>query len=272
MSDPQTLRGGRYQLVEKLGEGGMATVWRAFDERLQVWRAVKILAPQFAQKKKLMARFETEAQMMALLEHPHIVRVYDVDTDGERAFIVMELVEGGSLVDWLDRHGAMPPRLTVDVLVDVCQALAYAHQRDVVHRDIKPHNIMIDRRGVCKLTDFGIARAGDDDQNLTRTGAVMGTWGFMAPEQRTDSKHIDHRADVYAMGATLYSLVCNRTPVDLFAADQDPEMLAGVPEALVPVLRKACAYRPQDRHETVEALAAALLAVRDALPADPADR
>jgi serine/threonine protein kinase len=272
VSDPQTLRGGRYLLVERLGEGGMATVWRAFDQRLQVWRAIKILAQQFTQKKKIMSRFESEAQMMALLEHPHIVRVYDVDNDGEHAFIVMELVEGGSLVDWLDRHGKMPPRLTIDVMVDVCQALAYAHQREVVHRDIKPHNIMIDRKGVCKLTDFGIARAGEDDQGLTRTGAVMGTWGFMAPEQRSDSKHIDHRADVYAMGATLYALVCNRTPLDLFAADRDPEMLDGVPEALIPVLLKACAYRPQERHSTVEELAAALLAVREQLPEDPPDR
>jgi serine/threonine-protein kinase len=269
MTDPQTLAGGRYLLVQRLGEGGMATVWRAFDQRLQVWRAIKILLPEYARKQKIMARFESEAQTMALLEHPHIVRVYDVDHDGEHAYIVMELVEGGSLVDWLERNGPMPPRMAVQVLVEVAQALQFAHDKGVVHRDIKPHNIMVDRDGVCRLTDFGIARAGDSDVNLTKTGAVMGTWGYMAPEQRADAKHVDARADVYALAATLYSLLTDKTPLDLFAAGADASMLEGVPEPLVPVLVRATEYRKELRHGSADELAAALLAVREALPEDP---
>ncbi|MCB9662551.1 MAG: serine/threonine protein kinase [Alphaproteobacteria bacterium] len=270
MTDPQTLASGRYLLVKRLGEGGMATVYRGYDQRLQVWRAIKVLLPEYAKKKKIMARFEAEAQTMALLEHPNIVRVYDVDRDDDWAYIVMELVEGGSLVDWLETHGPMPPRLAVDVIVETCQGLQVAHNKGVIHRDLKPHNIMVDRDGVCRLTDFGIARAGDSDVNLTKTGAVMGTWGFMAPEQRSDAKHVDERADVYAMAATLYSLLTDKTPMDLFAAEQDATMLEGVPSPLVPVLIKATEYKKEKRYASASEFAAALLGVRDALPEVPA--
>ncbi len=244
----------------------MATVYRAFDQRLQVWRAIKVLLPQFARKRKLVARFETEAQTMALLEHTNIVRVYDVDHDGDHAYIVMEIVEGGSLVDWLEKHGPMPPRMAVDVTVEICQAIAFAHDKGVIHRDIKPHNVLVDRAGVCRVTDFGIARAGDTDKSLTKTGAVMGTWGYMAPEQRSDAKHVDERADVYATAATLYSLLTDVAPMDLFAADRDASILEGVPEPLIPVLIKATEYRKEVRYGSMRVLAAALLEVRDALP------
>ncbi len=270
MSELLTLAHGRYLLVQKLGEGGMATVFRGFDQRLQVWRAVKLLLPEYAKKKKILQRFDAEAQTMALLEHPNIVRVYDVGVEDEHAYIVMELVEGGSLVDWLETHGSMPARMAVDVIVETCQALQFAHQKSVIHRDIKPHNIMVDRDGVCRLTDFGIARAGDSDEQLTKTGAVMGTWGFMAPEQRSDAKHVDERADIYAIAATLYSLITDRTPMDLFAADQDASMLEGVPEALVPVLIRATEYKKERRYGSAQEFAAALLGVREDLPATPA--
>ncbi len=269
MSELLTLAHGRYLLVQKLGEGGMATVFRGFDQRLQVWRAVKLLLPEYAKKKKILQRFDAEAQTMALLEHPNIVRVYDVGVEDEHAYIVMELVEGGSLVDWLETHGSMPARMAVDVIVETCQALQFAHQKAVIHRDIKPHNIMVDRDGVCRLTDFGIARAGDSDEQLTKTGAVMGTWGFMAPEQRSDAKHVDERADIYAIAATLYSLITDRTPMDLFAADQDASMLEGVPEALVPVLIRATEYKKERRYGSAQEFAAALLGVREDLPATP---
>lgn len=271
MTDVTTLAQGRYILARQLGEGGMATVYRAYDQRLQVWRAIKVLLPQYSSKKKVMARFEAEAQMMALLEHPHIVRVYDVGREDDQAYIVMELVEGGALVDWLERHGPMPPRLAVDVIIQTCRALDAAHQRGVVHRDIKPHNIMVDRTGSCRLTDFGIARAGDMDASLTKTGAVMGTWGYMAPEQRSDAKHVDARADVYAIAATLYSLLTDRVPMDLFAADRDASMMEGIHEALLPALSKATSYRREDRHDTALDFARDLEAVLDHLPPDPDD-
>lgn len=269
MTEPQTLSGGRYLLVKRLGEGGMATVYRGFDQRLQVWRAIKVLLPEYAKKKKIMARFETEAQTMAMLEHPHIVRVYDVDREGDFPYIVMELVEGGCLVDWLEAHGPMPPRMAVDVIVEVCQALQFAHDRQIIHRDIKPHNIMIDRKGICRLTDFGIARAGDSEDALTKTGAVMGTWGYMAPEQRTDAKHVDGRADIYALAASLFSLLTDKTPMDLFLAEREISMLDGIHEAVIPVLIKATEYRKEDRYDSATAFAAALLGIRDALPENP---
>ncbi|MCA9490589.1 MAG: serine/threonine protein kinase, partial [Myxococcales bacterium] len=136
MNQPTSLADGRYLLVKQLGEGGMASVYRAYDQRLQVWRAVKILSPEYADKKKIAKRFEAEAQTMALLEHRNIVRVYDVGRDGaDIAYIVMELVEGGCLVDWLEVNGPMPPRMAVEAVMEVLDALGAAHDKGVIHRD-----------------------------------------------------------------------------------------------------------------------------------------
>ncbi len=266
---PNSLAGGRYLLVKQLGEGGMATVFRAFDQRLQVWRAIKILSSELSEKPRLRQRFESEAQTMALLEHKHIVRIYDVGNDADFAYIVMEIVEGGSLVDWLERHGAMPPRLAVDVTIETCEGLSAAHAKGVVHRDIKPHNVMVTREGSCRVTDFGIAQVNTADQNMTRTGAVMGTWGYMAPEQRTNAKTVDPRADVYSTAAMLYTLLTNKMPMDLFASDRDDEMLAGVHEIIVPVLVKATEYKRENRYNTIIEFAEALRSVRASLPPNP---
>lgn len=271
MNQPTSLADGRYLLVKQLGEGGMATVYRAYDQRLQVWRAVKILSPEFADKKKISRRFEAEAQTMALLEHRNIVRVYDVGRDGsDIAYIIMELVEGGCLVDWLESNGPMPPRMAVSALVEICEGLQAAHDKGVVHRDIKPHNVLVTLEGVCRVTDFGIARVGDIENSQTKTGSVMGTWGYMAPEQRTDAKNVDVRADVYATGATLYSLLTDRMPMDLFAADRNSSLLDGVHELLVPILIKSTEYDRQDRYDNVLDMRDALLEVFDQLPEIPA--
>ncbi|TVQ90950.1 MAG: hypothetical protein EA397_10660 [Deltaproteobacteria bacterium] len=267
---PHTLAAGRYLLVEPIGEGGMAMVYRAFDQRLQVWRAIKVLNPKYAASAKIKERFDFEAQTMALLEHPNIVRVYDVGSVGDVSYIVMELVRGGSLVDWLEQHGAMPPRLALRVTDQICQGIVAAHAKGVIHRDIKPHNVLVTVDGVCRITDFGIARVGNDD-GKTKTGSVMGTWGYMAPEQRSDAKNVDERADVYAIAATLFTLVANRIPMDLFAVDRDETMLAGVPQQLLGVLTKATEYHREDRFASVKELRDALLDVRERLPADPSD-
>ncbi len=270
MSQPTSLADGRYLLVKKLGEGGMATVYRAYDQRLQVWRAIKILAPEFAHKPKIAQRFEAEAQMMAILEHRNIVRVYDVGRDGDDiAYIVMELVEGGCLVDWLELNGPMPPRMAVEVMLEVCDGLQAAHDKGIVHRDMKPHNVLVTLDGVCRITDFGIARVGDSDHSQTKTGTVMGTWGYMAPEQRTDAKSVDARADVYGLGATLYSLLTDRMPMDLFAAERNQSILEGVHELLVPILIKATEYDREDRYGSVKELRAALAETLDRLPPIP---
>jgi len=266
-----TLAEGRYRLIEVIGSGGMATVYRAFDTRLQVSRAIKVLLPALANRERLRARFEAEARTMALLEHRNIVRVYDVGSDGNRVYIVMELVEGGSLVDRLEEHGPLPARQAVDVGLHVLAGLAVSHSRSIVHRDIKPHNVLLTSDGEVRVTDFGIARLAESNDNLTKTGAIMGTWGFMAPEQRADSKGVDVRADLYSVAATLYSCVTNETPMDLFAAELDSSMLARVAEPLAEVIRKATRYDREERYADTTAMAEGLRRIRDRLPSIPAD-
>ncbi len=211
------LANGRYRLLEPLGVGGMASVYKAWDERLRCHRAVKLLSPEMASKANLRKRFEAEAQTMARLHHPNIVDVQDVGSDGERLFIVMEYVPAGSLMDYLNANGPMPPRMAVEALLPVLAALQEAHDNGVVHRDVKPHNVLVTMGGRPKVTDFGIARITSEDMSMTKTGSVMGTWGFMAPEQRISARKVDGRADVYAAASTLYCLLTNETPVDLFA-------------------------------------------------------
>ncbi len=266
-----TLAEGRYRLIEVIGSGGMATVYRAFDARLQVPRAIKVLLPSLANRERLRARFEAEARTMALLEHRNIVRVYDVGSEGNRVYIVMELVDGGSLVDRLDETGPLPPRQAVDVCLAVLEGLSVAHSREIVHRDIKPHNVMLTRKGETRVTDFGIARLARGNDSLTKTGAIMGTWGFMAPEQRADSKAVDARADLYSVAATLYSCVTNETPMDLFAAELDSSMLARIPGPLSSVIRRATMYDREERYPTAAEMTEALRAIRDQLPATPED-
>jgi eukaryotic-like serine/threonine-protein kinase len=204
---------------------------------------------------------------MARLDHPRIVRVFDVGVDGDRAFIIMELIDGGSLVERVANVGPLAPRIALDVTADLLRALHIAHSAGVVHRDIKPHNVLLCSDGTLRVTDFGIARVVDIDQDhLTRTGAVMGTWAFMAPEQRTDAKNVDVRADVYSVGATLYSLLTNLTPMDLFAADMDPRMLAEFDPAVADLIRASTRYRRDDRFASSEQMLAAVLQVRDGLP------
>jgi len=265
----QSLSDGRYKLVSELGEGGMATVWRAYDERLRIDRAIKILAPHLVRNETIRKRFENEALTMARLHHPNIVTVHDVVLDGDTVFIVMELVAGGSLLDALQRHGLFPASQAAAVVRAVLNALTVAHGAGVIHRDIKPHNVLLDRHGTPKLSDFGIAQVMDNKQ-LTRTGSTMGTIGFMAPEQQDDARGVDVRADIYAVGATLYALVTGRNPVNLFAHDRDPAIMAGVPPMLAPVIARACSYTPDDRYPDAVAMSRALgEALGEALSNEP---
>ncbi|HJN78375.1 MAG TPA: protein kinase [Myxococcota bacterium] len=266
------LADGRYRLIDVLAAGGMATVYKGYDCRLQVQRAIKILSPALARKRSLRTRFEQEASTMALLEHPSIVRVYDVGTDGDRVYIVMELIECGSLLDRVKEHGALPPKMAVMATIDMLDALRVAHDRGVVHRDIKPHNILLSSDGNIRLTDFGIARMckwDEEDDGMTKTGAVMGTWGFMPPEQRVDAKSVDTRADLYSVGATLYSILTDKTPVDLFVADMDARILDGLQPQVAEVIRTACKYDREERYGSAEQMAQALRDLVDDLPADP---
>jgi serine/threonine protein kinase len=268
---PQPLAEGRFQLLEVIGEGGMATVYRAFDQRLQRPRAIKILSPAFSQRPALRRRFLSEAQTMANLENARVVRVFDMGEDGDRVYIVMELVEGGSLVDRVGVHGPLPPRMAARVTVELCEAIHAAHEASVIHRDIKPHNILLTRAGEIRITDFGIAQVQTDDRaGMTRTGAVLGTWGFMAPEQKSNAKSVDARADIYSIGGTLWSLLKNDTPPELFISEPEPEWYEGVPEPLAEVIRQATRYRREERYPSARAMSDALRAVMDLLPEDPA--
>lgn len=269
-SDVPPLVDGRYRVVAAIGEGGMAAVYRAWDTRLRAWRALKFLLPAWANKKGLRRRFETEAHAMARLDHPNVVRVYDVGQAGALPYIAMEYVEGGSLDVWLVQNGRMPPRQAIRALQQVCAGLDAAHAEGIIHRDVKPQNVLVDRKGICKVTDFGIARIDDAEIAHTREGASMGTEGFMAPEQRTDAATADRRADVYSLGATLFALMTGaERVVDLFASVPGDLTEAGVPAPLVPILLQATRYRREERYPSAAALATALEEILPALPPDP---
>ncbi len=256
------LADGRYRLIRQIGMGGMATVYEGIDTRLQVRRAIKVLDPALLARKAIRGRFEAEARTMARLTHPRIVTVHDVGCEGDRAYIVMELIEGGSFADHLERRG---PLTTVDACLaisSVLEALEHAHQAGVVHRDIKPQNMLNGSDGLAKLGDFGIAMLTTDDAAPnTRTGISMGTPSYMPPEQVKDTKSVGPTADIYATGATLYALLTDREPANLFAAEVRDELLKGLPPDVAAVIERATRYRPEDRYASAAEMHEALRSV-----------
>ena len=218
------LSGGRYQLFQILGSGGMATVYRAYDRSLDIERAIKVLAPHLVARTVIRERFATEARTMARLHHPNIVGVHDVGSDGDRLFIVMEYLNGGDVHGRLERVGLYPPKLATYVTKGMLAGLQVAHDKGVTHRDIKPHNVLVSSDNIPKVTDFGIAQVSDTNSGLTRTGVVMGTLAYMAPEQRSGAKNVDNRSDIYAVAATLYNMVTGE-PFDLYSSEVREDML-----------------------------------------------
>ena len=263
------LSDGRYRLVSVLGEGGMSTVYAAYDSRLGVHRAVKLLTPALAHHAAVRKRFQAEAKTTARMRHPNIVTVHDVGTDQGRSFIVFELMTGGSLMGRIEAVGPMPPRMACEVMEGVLSALQYAHEQGVIHRDVKPHNILIDADGVPKLTDFGIARVAASSQVLTKTGAAIGTPAYMAPEQRGAANQVDPRADIFGVGATLYALVTGREPFDLYAQELQAQLFADLPEPLSRVIRNATRYNISERYANANTMLAELRAIQDQLPPNP---
>ncbi|MFI2607332.1 protein kinase [Kitasatospora sp. NPDC018619] len=201
---------GRYELVELLGVGGMATVWRGVDRVLARQVAVKVLNGGLADDPRFAERFSREAQHAAMLAHPRIVMVFDSGVDQGTPFIVMELVSGRSLAALLAERPGLPVERAVGIAAAVCEALAVAHAAGLVHRDIKPGNIMITDDGGVKVVDFGIARAGSSG-NLTQTASVLGTAAYLSPEQATASP-LDGRTDLYAVGCVLTEMLTGATP------------------------------------------------------------
>ena len=261
---------GRYRLIEVIGQGGMATVYRGYDERLSRNVAVKVMKPDLAINQNLRARFVLEAKTMARLDlHRHVVQIYDSgqDDDDHRLYIAMELV-GRSLQQVLDQQGRLPPRIAADVMLQVLDALEIAHRHKIVHRDVKPSNILLTRDGTTKVSDFGIARM-VDRPGVTQSGAGVGTWAYMAPEQKRNAGKVDHRADVYAVGATLFSLLTHEEPNDLDRVELWQNHLEQVPEPLRDVITRATRYSADERYETASQLRAALTEAREKLPPDP---
>ena len=256
---PTKLADGRYELMESLGSGGMGTVYRAFDSRLDTYRAIKMLSGGPASAASA-TRFLNEARAMARIRHPNVVNVHDIVSEGEHSFIVMELVEGGSLADVIRQSGCLEPAWAVRVFVGVLDGLHAAHKADIIHRDIKPSNILMERDGRARLTDFGIARI-IDGPKLTRTGAAMGTAAYMPPEQRTNAKAASETADVYAVGASLYQAITGKDPFDLYNSDLREELFAGVPEELANAIQRATRYHAASRYQTADAFRRALTAL-----------
>ncbi len=256
---------GRYRLLELLGAGGMALVYRAFDTRLDCERAVKVLKPELDGMAR--RRFFNEARTMAKLHHKNVVLIHDVADDGTCAYLVMELIEGGSIADRMAAYGPLPQRMACEVAIALLAGLEAAHEQGIVHRDVKPHNILVDADGTPKVTDFGIAQA--SELGTTRTGAMIGTWAYMAPEQRLDAKSVDHRADVFAAGCTLYNMLTGRDPFDLYNRELYAETYRDVPEPFVPIIQRATRYEPDDRYPTAAAFREDLEALHPSLPEDP---
>jgi tRNA A-37 threonylcarbamoyl transferase component Bud32 len=260
------LGNGRFELREVLGSGGMAIVYRAYDTRLHCERAIKVLAPALSERTSIRNRFITEGRTMARLSHPNIVPVHEVVYDEGPVYMVMEMVRGGSLMEILKRHGPMPPKLASAILQPILSGLALAHQDGIIHRDIKPHNILMSETGIPKLTDFGIAQVRGSSLSNTRTNTMMGTLAYMAPEQRSSARRVDVRSDVYSMGATLYTLLTLREPHDIFAQEIQDELLQGVDPDLAGVIRRATKYKPEDRFQSARDMLLALRAIHTRLP------
>ena len=204
---------GRYELHRRIARGGMAEVVLARDQLLDRPVAVKILFPEFATDAAFVERFRREAQAAAGLNHPNIVGVYDWGREANTYFIVMEYVDGRSLADMLRAEGTLHPDRAADIATDVAAALGFAHRNGVVHRDVKPGNVLISSAGLVKVTDFGIARAitHNAEEALTQTGSVMGTATYFSPEQ-AQGKSVDPRSDLYSLGIVMYEMVCGKAP------------------------------------------------------------
>jgi serine/threonine protein kinase len=203
---------GNYDLLDKIAEGGMGAIHRGRDRRSGQIVAIKIMPPHMAANPVLLKRFEQEFRAASRLDHPNIVRALDYGDTGSSPYLVMEFVEGESLGQKLEREGRMSEAESIRIIAQVAQGLHRAHKQNLIHRDVKPDNILIRNDGVAKLADLGLVKEADTDLNLTRTGRGLGTPHFMAPEQFRNAKGADIRCDIYSLGATLYQMVTGELP------------------------------------------------------------
>lgn len=276
---------GRYEVIEEIGRGGMARVYRARDTQLQRIVALKVLATQLSLDTEFVKRFEREARTAANLRHPNIVTIYDIGEDQGLHYIAMEYIDGVPLYTILEKHGSLGLGYAIALLEPIAAALDYAHQAGAVHRDIKPHNIMVDRNGRVVLTDFGIVQTLEaDDQRLTRTGVFMGTPEYISPEQ-AEARRVGGHSDLYSLAVVAYEIITGRVPFSgatpqliVAHAQQPPPPITSIvpdlPAELDIVISRALAKRPERRFQTGAAFIKALrdVAARAGItPASPAD-
>lgn len=261
---------GPYQVVASLGEGGMAAVYKAYQPGMERYVALKILPRHFASDPLFVGRFEQEAKVLAKLQHPHILPVFDFGQADGYTYIVMPFLQSGDLTDLL-RGSALSLAQIRRIISQVGDALDYAHAHGLIHRDVKPSNVLLDERGNCLLTDFGIAKMLESSSKLTATGGIIGTPAYMSPEQGLGEK-VDGRSDIYALGIMLYEMATGRVPYQaetpmaiMIKHLNDPlppprRLNPALPEAIERVILKALAKQPQDRYATAGEMVRALQA------------
>ena len=241
---------GRYELIEKIGEGGMAIVYKGKDRFLNRYVAIKILRPEFIKDEKFIENFRKESQAAAGLSHPNIVNVYDVGEEGNIHFIVMELIDGKSLSQVIEEEGRLDYKEAISITKQVASALSLAHSNQIIHRDVKPHNILITSSGTAKLADFGIAMAVSKESIAEGKEKIMGSVHYFSPEQARGA-YVDERSDIYSLGIVLYEMLTGKVPFDgdnpisialMHINDEIPPVskeVAGIPPQLEKIIEKA---------------------------------
>lgn len=273
------LIGSRYEVMERIGGGGMADVFRAHDRTLDRYVAVKLMRPAFANDPEFVERFHREAEALGAIDHPNIVRVLDYGASADGPFIVMELVSGGTLRDLMRARGRVDQYAAAEIVAAIADGLEAAHVRGVLHRDLKPDNVLLDGEGRPKVADFGIARLAAATA-ITRTGEVLGTPQYLAPEQMSGDV-VDERADVYALGVILYEMLTGTQPTGgttpseivsrrLRVDPRPPSRLVALAPALNALVLRALARDPARRVRRAADLRAALLAIKPPAPHVPA--
>lgn len=257
------LLAGRYELIEKIGEGGMAIVYKGKDRLLNRYVAIKILRPEYTKDEEFIESFKRESQASARLSHPNIVGVYDVGKEGNIHFIVMELIEGKVLSEVIKEKGRIEYKEAISIIRQVASALSLAHKNQIIHRDIKPHNILITNTGVAKLADFGIAKAVSAATIVGGNNKIMGSVHYFSPEQARGS-YVDERSDIYSLGIVLYEMLTGKVPFDgdnpvsialMHINDPMPSVtkeVPGIPPQLEKIVNKATEKYQSNRYKDVD--------------------
>lgn len=263
-----TMLSGRYEVLKRVGSGGMADVYMAKDHKLNRNVAVKVLKSEYVEDEKFLKKFETEAQAVARLSHPNIVNIYDVGIEDGINYIVMELAEGITLKEYIRKKGYLSPKETVEISTQIASAISHAHKNHIIHRDIKPQNILVSDTGIIKVTDFGIAKA-TSSNTVTSTATAMGSVHYISPEQ-AKGRFCDEKSDIYSLGITMYEMVTGHVPFDhengvtialmhLQNEITPPSQIRdGIPDSLEKIILKCTMKKPEERYQTADDLIADL--------------